>query len=253
MSDLQPTRREELIADGALAWLDDGDAAAFEALVRDPAASAEFAAVERAAATVAIACAEPVAAREQLQLLRLLGRLEHDAREHFAARRAATPVAAGWPRRVLPWLVTAASLAVAFHAWRGPTLDVSPPAVARAALLQSGGVTMCPWQPGPSPLRGEVSGDVVWDARTQEGFLRLRGLPPLGADQRYQLWIVDADRSGPPVDGGLLALPKAGDEAVVRVAPRLPVGRAAAFVLTVEHAHGVVVSAQEHVVAIAKP
>lgn len=256
MSDLQPTRREELLADGALAWLDDGDAAAFEALVRDPAARSEHAVLERTAATAALVCGEPEVAPDQVRLLRLLGRLEADARRHFAARLAAPqpmPMP-GRPVRLWPWLVTAASLTVAWFAWRGPDVPpVPPPAEARLAMLQAGGATTCPWQPGPSPLRGQVEGDVVWNATTQEGFLRLRGLPPLGPDQRYQLWIVDSARNGPPVDGGLLALPPANGEAVVHVVPRLPVAQAAAFVLTVETARGVVVSAQEHVVAIAKP
>ncbi|HEX6813093.1 MAG TPA: anti-sigma factor [Planctomycetota bacterium] len=252
MSDVQPTRREELMADGALAWLDGVDAAAFAAVMRDPAAAAEFAAFERAVATATVACVGS-AATEQTRLLQLTARLEADAQAFFAARDGRVrPLAAArspWSR-LLPWAIAAASLSFAF--W--PQAAAVAPAAARASLLRSAAhVVQCAWQPGPSPRRGAVDGDVVWDAERQEGYLRLRGLPPLDPSQRYQLWIVDAERSGPPVDGGLLTLPPAAGEAVVRVSPRLPVGRAAAFVLTVERAEGAVVSAQEHVVAIARP
>ena len=252
MSDAQPTRRQELLADGALAWLDDGDAAAFAAVLRDPAAAAEFAGFERAVATATIACVEP-AVSEQAQLLRLMAKLQADAQAFFGAPvgepRPLPAVRSPWSR-LLPWTIAAAS--VAFALW--PRATDPAPASARASLLQSSAhVVRAAWQPGPSPRRGEVDGDVVWDAERQEGYLRLRGLQLLDPSQRYQLWIVDAERSGPPVDGGLLALPAAAGEAVVRVSPRLPVGRAAAFVLTVERAEGAVVSAQEHVVAIARP
>lgn len=252
MSDVQPTRREELLADGALAWLDDGDAAAFAAVVRDPAAAAEFAGLERAVATATIACVDPTTT-EQARLLHLMAKLEADAQAFFADRvgqgRPLAAVRSPWSR-LLPWTIAAASLAFAF--W--PRAAEPAPATARASLLQtSAHLVRAAWQPGPSPRRGEVDGDVVWDAERQEGYLRLRGLPVLDPSQRYQLWIVDAERQGPPVDGGLLALPPAAGEAVVRVSPRLPVGRAAAFVLTVERAEGAVVSAQEHVVAIARP
>lgn len=252
MSDLQPTRREELLADGALAWLDDRDAAAFAAVMRDPTAAAEFAGFERAVAAVTIACVEPAAA-EQTRLLQLTAKLQADAQAFFAATGpAARPLAAGrspW-LRLSPWAIAAASLL--FAMWPGAA--TATPASARASLLQSSAdVVRCAWQPGPSPRRGTIEGDVVWDAARQEGYLRLRGLPELDPSQRYQLWIVDGDRSGPPVDGGLLALPPVAGEAVVRVSPRLPVAKAKAFVLTVERAEGAVVSAQEHVVAIATP
>ncbi|MBL8752480.1 MAG: anti-sigma factor, partial [Planctomycetes bacterium] len=125
---------------------------------------------------------------------------------------------------------------------------------ARAALLADAtGLVRCEWTPGPSPQRGEVRGDVVWDPHRQHGFLRLSGLPELDLGHRYQLWIVDGTRQGPPVDGGLLGPRGAATEVVVPIVAKLPVRQPAAFVLTVESADGVVVSAQEHVVAIAKP
>lgn len=248
----EPMRRDDLLADAALLWLEPHDQADFAAVVRDAAGAAEHAEYARVAALAATACGESALRLEREQALALHARLLADARTFFAA--GPRPVAAlprtGRPHGVrwLPWLVAAAGWLL----WALPAREPSA-AAARAALLSAHpDVLTCAWQPGPS-ARGAVGGDVVWDASTQQGFLRLRGLPPLEPSLRYQLWIVDERRQGPPVDGGLLQLPASDGEVIVRVASRLPVARAAAFVLTVERAEGAVVSAQEQVVAIAKP
>lgn len=107
------------------------------------------------------------------------------------------------------------------------------------------------WKPGPSPKSGTVSGEVVWSQERQQGFLTFKGLPPLDDDHRFQLWIVDGNREGAPVDGGVFGLANANAETVVPVQARLSIGKPAAFVVTVETKAGVVVSKQEHVVAIA--
>ncbi len=81
------------------------------------------------------------------------------------------------------------------------------------------------------------SGDVVWDPRTQRGFLLLKGCVANDpASARYQLWIFDAARDDRhPVDGGVFDLPAGLDEVVIPVHPTLPVARAVAFAVTVEH------------------
>ncbi|MEO6596102.1 MAG: anti-sigma factor [Planctomycetota bacterium] len=130
----------------------------------------------------------------------------------------------------------------------------SPPTAADqlARLLHDDATTVrVGWQGGPSALRGDVLGEVVWNQARQEGYLTFRGLPPLGPDQRFQLWIVDDTREGAPVDGGLFAIADPRAETVVPVQARLPIGKPAAFVVTVEPRAGVVVSKQEHIVAIA--
>jgi len=126
-----------------------------------------------------------------------------------------------------------------------------PTSQRRAALLAEPGAVQLAWQTGPSPLSGSVQGDVVWNDARQEGYLTFRGLPPLDAEHRFQLWIVDGTREGAPVDGGLFAITDAAAETIVPVRAKLPIGRPAAFVVTVEPRAGVVVSRQEHVVAIA--
>lgn len=264
MSEANLSRREELLADGALAELAGADEAAFAELVRDPAARAEFAALEQTAALVSAHAIETRAADPDPSMARLVAKLQADAWAYFVGRadsRATTGTppdraaqsAMPW-RRVAPWLL-AAALAIAL-AWPHGARPLSrSPQQARAELLSAGhAVVHCDLRPGSSPRAGNLSGDVVWDPVRQEGFLRLCSLPPLPPTQSYQLWIVDKKREGPPVDGGRLELAGIQDgEVVLPVAARLPVQHAGAFVLTIEADIGAVVSAQRDVVAIATP
>jgi hypothetical protein len=97
-------------------------------------------------------------------------------------------------------------------------------------------------------------GDVVWSAARQEGFIRFRGLAANDpAKSQYQLWIFDAERNDAyPVDGGVFDVPSdTADDVVVRIDPRLPVGRATAFAVTVERPGGVVVSSRERLPLLA--
>ena len=121
----------------------------------------------------------------------------------------------------------------------------------RASLLASPATVRLPWKAGPSPRSGAVTGEVLWSQDQQHGILSFRGLPALDAEHAYQLWIVDGNRTGAPVDGGVFALADGTAETLVAVQAKLPIGKPAAFVVTVEERAGVVVSKQEHVVAIA--
>jgi len=144
----------------------------------------------------------------------------------------------------------AAALLIWFFATKPPApVDLS---VARQQLLASSGVQQLEWKAGPSPLSGAVKGDVVWSEAEQTGYLTFEGLPPVGPEQRFQLWIVDgARKDSDPVDGGLFAITDAAGRTIVPIDAKLPVAKAAAFVVTVEDKAGVVVSKQKHVVAIA--
>jgi len=97
------------------------------------------------------------------------------------------------------------------------------------------------------------AGDVVWDPRRQQGYLRLRGFVANDPSRsRYQLWIFDAARDDRyPVDGGVFDVPAGRDEVVIPMHPALPVSRAVAFAITVERPGGAVVSAREKLVAFA--
>lgn len=128
----------------------------------------------------------------------------------------------------------------------GPSPAASPDAL-RAATIAAGTDVRAAWEQGAS----EVTGDVVWRQQEQDGWLTFRDLPALPEDKAYQLWIVDGTRQGAPVDGGVFRATAAGEETLVTIQPGLPIGRPEAFVVTVEDRAGVVVSKQEHVVAIA--
>lgn len=252
-ADVELTRREALLADAAMGCVDDADRAELAALLQDPSAQRELAELERAAALAGVAGDDGAVGPEAMAMLQLAARIHADAAAHFARQQAQRPQAAGLhPLRVLPWLLVAATIALLLFPHEPTPMA---PAAARSALLQQPSTNWVrwPWQAGAAASDAKVQGDVVWSVGGDEGFLSLRGLPPLDDAHRYQLWIVDGSRQGPPVDGGVLDIRAGAGEVVVPVRARLPVLSEAAFVLTVEDAAGVVVSAQEHVVAIAKP
>ncbi len=232
---------------------------AHEAGTAAPASDRDYDSFERTAAlaTAALAHAEPPPPA-------LAQRLAAAGLHFCAERRAAAPAAAastGFVTSLRPptrrsgtlfGFLTglAAALLTWFFATRPPAaVDLD---TARSQLLAKADVQRLEWKTGPSPLAGTCKGDVVWSGADQTGYLTFEGLPPLGPDQRFQLWIVDGARQdSAPVDGGLFEIGAATGVTVVPIQARLPVGKAAAFVVTVEDKAGAVVSKQKHVVAIA--
>ena len=178
------------------------------------------------------------------------------------------------PRRApLGWYAAAASLILAVLGWY-PRLVAPPPATpvaavtqpkpapvaenaaqARAALLEKPGLVRTALTGTADPDSAPIDGDVVWDPKTQHGYLRLRGLPVNDPSQtQYQLWVFDAERDQKyPVDGGVFDIPATGVETVVPIRVPLKVGQVVLFAVTVERPGGVVVSGREHIVATAKP
>lgn len=152
------------------------------------------------------------------------------------------------PRSVLAfagWAV-AAALAAAFLVVR-PDLGDRPALVTaaelRAELIAAArDQVKAAWLPPTAAGFEAVSGDIVWSNSRQEGYLRLAGLPVNDpADNQYQLWIVDAERSDHPVDGGVFDVTTAG-EVTIPVRAKLAVGRPTTFAITLERPGGVVVS-----------
>ena len=69
---------------------------------------------------------------------------------------------------------------------------------------------------------------------------------------QYQLWIFDKDRDQAfPVDGGVFDVP-VGEEAVLPVQARIPVGQPTLFAVTRERPGGVVVSDRKEIVWLAQ-
>jgi anti-sigma-K factor RskA len=166
--------------------------------------------------------------------------------------------AAGW------W--AAACLAVVV-AWLGATTprDGRPGGVAVAAtgpaelrrrlLAEDPAAVTVAWKAGKDPAiaaAGNDLGDVVWSPSRQQGFMRIRGLAANDPTvEQYQLWIFDAERNADhPIDGGVFDVAADG-EVVVPMDPRLPVGRATLFAVTVEKPGGVVVSSRERLPLLA--
>lgn len=226
---------------------------------------------ERAAAAIAVAgsaAAEPPPAE-------LRARIEEQARAFFAdsagADRAsagtvvefrASPGGAAAERRTAArggtagWWAAAACLVLAVLGWlRAPNPlpgAAATPAEERAALLARPGSVEIPLSATKDPAAAGVTGDVVWNATTQRGFLRFVGLPPNDPRvQQYQVWIFDGARDQRyPVDGGLFDVPANSSEVLVPIRAAVPVHAAKAFAVTIEKPGGVVVSARDHVVVL---
>lgn len=151
---------------------------------------------------------------------------------------------------------TDSSAAPGTSASAGPGLTVAPtptPLEARAVLLEKEGTVRLPWAHTRDPISENVTGDVVWNAHEQTGFLHFSGLERNDPTKtQYQLWIFDAKRNeAHPVDGGVFD--STGDSVVVRIDPRVPVHEATLFAITIEPPGGVVVSERKRIVVVAKP
>jgi hypothetical protein len=197
-----------------------------------------------------------------------------------ADRPAAVPAGAG-RSGTAGWWVAAACLVLAMFGWlRSPHPTVAPvastspvhmpglgpprappaqlpappptPAAERAALLARPDSLKITLGATKDPGAAGMSGDVVWNPVTQQGFLRFVGLRPNDPQMhQYQLWIFDAARDQRyPVDGGVFDVPANQGEVVVPIRAALPVGSAKAFAVTIEKPGGVVVSGRQHIVAL---
>jgi len=206
--------------------------------------------------------ADPAPERLPPSLRRRLDRCAEAWLDECAAQRGERHTRTPGRGATVPWLVAAAATVIAVLGW-WPRLSEFQAGVtaaggfdqwraerARARLLATPGVGHWAWG-GAAEM---ASGDVVWDERSQRGFLRLHGFVPNDPERaQYQLWIFDAARDDRyPVDGGVFDVPPGHDEIIVPMHPTLTVSRAAAFAITVEQPGGVMVSGREKVVAFAK-
>lgn len=165
------------------------------------------------------------------------------------------------------WLAMAACLVLAVAGWWPrvretvfpPPVEIvqvpRQPADERLAMLEKGaGITHSEWANTGDPASQGVKGDVVWDNVTQRGYLRFSGLVANDPKKsQYQLWIFDAKRDDRyPIDGGVFDIPPGATEVVIPIKARLAVNEPVMFAVTIEQPGGVVVSAREHIVALAK-
>lgn len=149
-------------------------------------------------------------------------------------------------REILAWLACLAASVLAFFFWYSGAEkpdNLLAKAMTRDSLIATASdLIRSDWEKGTTPLKNEVSGDIVWSATAQSGFMRFVGLPANDpAVFQYQLWIYDPSRDSEPVDGGVFDIKSPG-EAIVAIKAKLPVNRPFAFAVTIEQPGGVVVS-----------
>lgn len=165
--------------------------------------------------------------------------------------RAASPAG-----KYLPWLVSAACLLFTLFSWMSnrPTTKAIPDlSMQRKELLSANeGHVQANWSAGTTPI-GVVTGDVVWSALRQQGFMRFRGLPVnTPTKEQYQLWIFDKNQSDKtPIDGGVFDITTT-EEVIVPITAKLHVQDAVMFAVTIEKPGGVVVSSRERLPLLAK-
>jgi hypothetical protein len=121
----------------------------------------------------------------------------------------------------------------------------------RSKLLTADGTRSFQWLPGPTPPAQRVSGDVVWNQGSQDGYMSFEGLEPNDPSiEQYQLWIIDPQRDEHPIDGGVFDIEQSGF-VVVPINAKLPVISPQAFAITIEKPGGVVVSDQSRLPLLA--
>ncbi|NNF42217.1 MAG: hypothetical protein HKN62_04065 [Phycisphaerales bacterium] len=253
----EPSRLEELLADRALQGLSVEEDEELATLV-DPADDAawEF---EFAAAAIdlpaALAAAEPMPAAVR-------ARVEVDAVAWLATSKGLTVTREPAPPRVrtvatpaatrpdgrtpwLPWLAAAAGIALALLAWwpgGGSTAGEGDIATRLSALRADAATRVVAWN---DVATLGVKGEIVWNDRTQSGFMIFDGLDP--NDPRaiqYQLWIFDNGRAGYSphiaVDGGVFDVEGETGRVIVPFTPKLEVFEPTLFAVTTEPPGGVV-------------
>lgn len=267
LTDLEQTRAQELLVQRATEGLDASETAELQSLGADNVDTFDLAA---AAIDLASLAHEPMPAEvaekafiaatttaRELSSSRAnpaaSSVLLHDATVQDGRtlrRRGKVALAAAWLGAVALAIV---ALLVLLRGRDDRTTAERSPSSARQQLLASApdAVTLA-WTRGQDPTGREAVGDVVWSPSRGAGFLRFVGLAKnVPTVERYQLWIVDGTRDARyPVDGGLFDVPSSG-EVVVPIDARIPVARAAAFVVTVEVPSGVVVSTRERIAVLA--
>ena len=153
-----------------------------------------------------------------------------------------------WSTRPLPQNETAQSQT---GGQQTPTPKLSA-AEERASLLAGTTDTVkIPLADAKNPEK--ILGEMVWSNSLQKGYARFTNLPANDtAKETYQLWIVDeAQNLKTPISGGVFNVSTTG-ETTVTVDPQLIVKKPIMIAVSKEKPGGVVVSAPERIVALAK-
>jgi Anti-sigma-K factor rskA len=262
-------RSYELLAERALRPLDAAEQAELRALGAEDDASFDLAAA--AIALAASSAAEPLPAELARKILAASpARVALAAPTPISRARDTGSASKSWPA----WLAAAAAMFLAGAGWTWgvsqraktevvmvptpPSAPSTPPAPLtpreerEAFLAKVKDAAKLDWHGTKDPAGQGATGDVVWSASEQRGYMRFAGLEPNDPTKaQYQLWIFDKDRDARyPVDGGIFDVSSKG-EVVVAVSARLHVDTPTLFAVTVEKPGGVVVSKRERIVVTA--
>jgi hypothetical protein len=259
-------RLEELLADRALQGLSLEDERELDQLLAK-AGDIDADAFDRAAAAVDLALGEqrfepmPAALSQKIAAHTVLHSSQIRTARHSAlaeSARGARDAPAHDTRSTFVawsgWIAAAAAVLVTvFLARRAP--ESTPPV--QASIVQQLGQAKdrlsAAWKPTDDSASKSVHGDIVWSNALQKGYMRLSGLAKNDpSKQQYQLWIFDKNQDDKyPIDGGVFDIDAATGDVIVPIDAKIKVVSPKMFAVTTEKPGGVVVSAREHIVALA--
>ena len=274
------SRLEELLADRAVQPLTAEEQRELERLLA-AAGRVDADEFDRAAAAIELALGVrrkleplPAALRERIATSASLSATQFRSAHHRAiadSARAARPSLSPMPRSTFilwsGWAAAAAAILltifIAQVARRSDRLGTQSPGVpgatgatgaTGAAVAAAKDKLSLPWKPTDDPDGKNVRGEIVWSDALQAGFMHFTGLPKNDpAQHQYQLWIFDSNQDDRyPIDGGVFDIASANGEAIVPIQAKLKVKWPRMFAVTEEKPGGVVVSAREHLVALAQ-
>lgn len=134
-------------------------------------------------------------------------------------------------------------------------IDPAALAMNRTKLLEVPGTLRVAWKPfnlpdAPAEQQG-VQGDVVWNDKLEQGYLRFVGLKPNDPKvEQYQIWVIDERGMEQKVSGGVFNANAAG-EVIVPIDPAIDVRRVALFAVTIEEPGGTWVPSLKRRVVVA--
>lgn len=134
-------------------------------------------------------------------------------------------------------------------------IDPTALAINRTKLLEVPGTLRVAWKPfnlpdAPAEQQG-VQGDVVWNDKLEQGYLRFVGLKPNDPKiEQYQIWVIDERGMEQKVSGGVFNANAAG-EVIVPIDPAIDVRRVALFAVTIEEPGGTWVPSLKRRVVVA--
>jgi hypothetical protein len=261
------SRLEELLADRALQGLSvEEEKELDELLARAGELDAE--AFDRAAAAIDLALGEqsfepmPASLRNRIAASTSLSSTQFRTAHHRAIAehaRSAGGTLSSTKRSTFilwsGWVAAAAAVLLILYIveLRKPTPKLGT-AIPIASVDGARDKMTMPWKPTDDPDGKNVRGEIVWSNEMQCGYMRFAGLPKNDPTKRqYQLWIFDSNQDEKfPIDGGVFDVDSSMGDVVVPINAKLKVMWPKMFAVTEEKPGGVVVSAREHVVALAQ-